>query len=85
MAEITKEVKVGLEDGLEPRKTAELVQLVCRFGSEKITIDYGDKSINPKSLMSAMYLTAPRGTVFHVKIEGPEAETALDAIERFLA
>lgn len=85
MAEITRDVKVGLKEGLEPRKTAELVQLVCRFRTEKITIDHNDKSINPKSLMSAMYLAAPTGTVFHVKVEGPEAEAAFDAIERFLA
>ena len=85
MSEITKEITVGLEDGLEPRKTAELVQLVCRFRTEKFTIDYNDKSINPKSLMSAMYLAAPKGAVFMVKIDGPEAEAACEAVEEFLA
>ena len=85
MAEITKEITVGLEEGLEPRKTAELVQLVCRFRTEKFMIDYNDKSINPKSLMSAMYLAAPKGSVFTVKVEGPEAEEAVKAVEEFLA
>lgn len=85
MSEITKEVTVGLEEGLEPRKTAELVQLVCRFRTEKFTIDYNDKSINPKSLMSAMYLAAPKGTVFIVNVEGPDAEEAIEAVEKFLA
>lgn len=85
MAEITKEVKVGLEEGLEPRETAELVQLVCKYRTEKFTIDYNDKLINPKSLMSAMYLAALKDTVFTVKVEGPEAEAALEAVEKFLA
>lgn len=82
---IEKDVEVGLAEGLEPRKTAELVQLVCRFRAEKITIDHNEKSINPKSLMSAMYLASPKGTVFHVKVDGPDAEAAVEAIERFLA
>ena len=84
MAEIKKNITVGQYDGLEPRKTAELVQLVCEYRTEKIMIDYNDKSINPKSLMSAMYLTAPKGAVFAVTAEGPEAEAAVGAIEEFL-
>ena len=84
MAELVREVTVGLCDGLEPRKTAELVQLVCEYRTEKVMVDYNGKSINPKSLMSAMYLAAPKGEVFVIKADGPEAEAAINAIEEFL-
>jgi len=84
MAEITKDIKVGLADGLAPRQVAMLVQLASTFHTEDILIEYSGKSVNPKSLMSAMYLAAPEGDVFHVTVNGPDADKAVSAFEGFL-
>lgn len=85
MTEVRKEVTVGMEGGLEPRPAAKLVQLVSSFTDEEFSIEYNGKTINPKSLMSAMYLAAPYGDKFQVTVKGPEAEKALEAIEDFLS
>lgn len=84
MAAITKTIVVELSEGLEPRKTAELVQLVCNHHTESVSIDYNGKVINPKSLMASMYLACPTGAQFVVSIDGPEAEAAMKNIEDFL-
>ena len=85
MAEVRKEIKVGMESGLEPRPAAMLVQLASSFSSEDISIEYNGKTINPKSLMSAMYLAAPYGDMFQITVNGPNAEAAVEAIEDFLS
>ena len=84
MAEVKKTVTINLEDGLSPRQVAMLVQLVSTFRTENMVINYNNKTVNPKSLMSAMYLAAPNGDAFDVTAEGPEAEAAVNAIEDFL-
>ena len=84
MAELTKNIAVGLEDGLAPRQVAMLVQLASTFHTEDILIEYNGKSVNPKSLMSAMYLAAPEGDVFQVTVKGPDADKTIQAFEEFL-
>lgn len=85
MTEVRKEVTVGMEGGLEPRPAARLVQLASSFSSEDFSIEYNGKTINPKSLMSAMYLAAPYGDKFQITVKGPNSEEALQALEDFLS
>jgi phosphocarrier protein len=70
--------------GIHARPAAEIVKTASRFGSN-ITIVRDELEVNGKSIMGVMMLAAEQGATIQLKADGPDAEAALDALERVIA
>ncbi len=79
-----KETVIRLENGLEARPIALLVQVASQFDSS-VYIEYGDKRVNAKSIMGMMTLVLVAGDKVTVTADGSDEETAVDAIVTYLA
>lgn len=78
-----KEVIVHMNDGMEPRPIALLVQTANRYGSQ-IYLNMKDKHVNAKSIMGMMSLTLLPGEEITVVANGTDEKEAAAGIERFL-
>ena len=79
-----KNIQIQLENGLEARPIALLVQEASKYES-KIYIESGDKRVNAKSIMGMMSLGLDNGEVLAVSAEGADEQAALEGIEQFLS
>ena len=77
-----RSITVRLEDGLDARPVALLVQEASKYESN-IYFEVDDKRINAKSIMGMMSLCA--GEELTVTAEGADEQTAVDNIEKFLS
>jgi len=69
--------------GMHARAAALLVQTVKDFDAE-ITVSKDGKDANGKSILELMMLAAGRGSLIEVLAKGPDAEAALEAIEKLI-
>ncbi len=67
--------------GLHARPAAKLVDCASRFSSE-IKLNYQDKNIDAKSIMSVLMLAAPMGAELELHISGEDEGAALAALEQ---
>ena len=67
--------------GLHARPAALLVQTANQFQSD-ITIQKGKQKVNGKSIMGVMMLAAGLGSHVVVRISGPDARKAMQAIAK---
>lgn len=81
---IKKSVTINLENGLEARPIALLVQKASRYESS-IYIESGRKRVNAKSIMGMMSLGLNSGEVLDVVAEGTDENEAVCDIEKFLS
>ncbi len=65
--------------GLHMRPCGAVAATAARFQS-KITVSRPGREANGKSILDLMTLGAPQGTDLTVEVEGPDAQTALDAL-----
>lgn len=79
-----KNVTVHLENGLEARPVALLVQEASKYEST-IYIECGPKKVNAKSIMGVMSLSLDSGEELCVSADGSDEKTAVDNIEKFLS
>lgn len=70
------------ELGIHARPAGLLVKLVANYKSE-VTISKDGKDANAKRIMALMGLGATKGTVVTVKVEGPDEDVAVKAMEDF--
>ena len=75
--------KVVNEVGIHARPAAALVHIATKYKST-VTLLYGAKAVNLKSLMSVMALGIAHGTEFVLVAEGVDALDAIDALEEAL-
>lgn len=80
----TKKIQIKLENGLEARPVALLVQEASKYEST-IYIQSVDKKVNAKSIMGMMSLGLANGEELTVTAEGTDEETAVANIEKFLS
>ena len=80
----TKSVQIRLENGLEARPVALLVQEASKYEST-IYITSGEKRVNAKSIMGMMSLGLDNGEELEVSAEGDDEKTAVFNIEKFLS
>ncbi len=80
---IERPMTVQVDNGLEVRPIAMLVQVAGRFASE-IYIVSGGKKINAKSIMGMMALGIDNGEEITVTANGQDEEEAIAAIEAYL-
>ena len=79
-----KKVEIKLENGLEARPVALLVQTASQFDSS-IYIESDNKKVNAKSIMGMMTLVLKAGESVVVIAEGSDEEEAAAAIADYLS
>ena len=79
-----KETVIRLENGLEARPIAILVQTASQYESS-IYIETGDKKVNAKSIMGMMTLILQTGDTITVSADGKDEDAALEGIEKYLS
>ncbi|MDO4490623.1 MAG: HPr family phosphocarrier protein [Lachnospiraceae bacterium] len=80
---VERSMTVQVDNGLEVRPIAMLVQIAGRFSSE-IHIISGSRKINAKSIMGLMALGIDNGEEIVVTANGQDENEALNAIEEYL-
>ncbi len=80
---IKSTVEIKLQNGLEARPVAMLVQVASKYES-KIYLESTGKKVNAKSIMGMMSLGLDNGDQVIVSAEGTDEEAAVDAIEKYL-
>ena len=81
---ISKELTIRLENGLEARPVAMLVQVASQFDSS-IYLEAGEKMVNAKSIMGMMSLGLDTGEKVTAIADGNDEEAALEGIEKYLS
>lgn len=79
----TRDIRINLENGMEARPIALLVQEASKYES-KIYIQSGNKRVNAKSIMGMMSLGLDNGEELEVSAEGSDEQAAVEGIENFL-
>jgi len=69
--------------GLHARAATKLAQLAGQYQA-LLTVSSGNRHANAKSIMSLMMLAAAQGHQLELSAEGPDAETALAAVEHLI-
>ena len=81
---ISKEITIRLENGLEARPVAMLVQVASKFDSS-VYLEAGEKKVNAKSIMGMMSLGLDTGEKVKVIVDGEDEAVALEDIEKYLS
>ena len=81
---IQKAIQIKLEEGLEARPVAMLVQVASQFEST-VYINSEDRKVNAKSIMGMMTLGLSAGESVVVSAEGNDEEDAIENIEKYLS
>ena len=79
-----KSVVVNMQDAMEARPIAMLVQTANQYGS-RIYLEQGSRRINAKSIMGMMSLSLISGDQITVVTEGEDEKKAADGIKAFFA
>lgn len=80
---VKKEVEIQLENGLEARPIALLVQVASQYESS-IYIESEGKRVNAKSIMGMMTMVLSAGDRVVVSADGKDEEEALKGVESYL-
>ena len=78
-----KEVVVRRESGLHNRQATYFVQKANEFESS-IWLESGSRRMNAKSLLGIMSLGVVTGTTVTLSASGPDAESAVNALDELL-
>ena len=81
---IQKAIQIKLEEGLEARPVAMLVQVASQFEST-VYINSEDRKVNAKRIMGMMSLGLASGEEVTVVADGNDEDTAVVEIEKFLS
>lgn len=76
-------VEIKLQNGLEARPVAMLVQVASKYESN-IYLESTGKKVNAKSIMGMMSLGLDNGEQVTVTAEGTDEGEAVEAIEKYL-
>lgn len=79
-----KDAIIRLENGLEARPVALLVQVASQYDSS-IYLEYAEKRVNAKSIMGMMTLILTAGDTVTVTADGADENDAVNAIVSYLS
>ena len=79
---ISKEITIRLENGLEARPVAMLVQVASKYDSV-VYLESAGKKVNAKSIMGMMSLGLDSGETVIVMADGADEEVAVNEIEKY--
>ena len=77
-------VEIKLQNGLEARPVAVLVQVASKYDST-VYLETNGKKVNAKSIMGMMSLGLDNGEMVTVTADGEDELNAVADIEKFLA
>jgi phosphocarrier protein HPr len=80
---IKKDIVIRSKQGLHARPAALFVQIANKFDSDISIIKDGEE-VNGKSIMGILMLAAEKGTMVCLKAIGPDAENAVEELEKIL-
>jgi catabolite repression HPr-like protein len=80
---VKKDVVIGLDNGLEERPIAVLVQKASKFESSVYLLS-GNKRVNAKSIMGMMGMGMQNGENVTVVTQGNDEDAAAEEIARYL-
>ena len=80
----TRTVDICNERGLHARASAKFVKLASGFDAE-VTVSKDGARVDARSIMGLMMLAAGPGCVVEISAEGPDAETAVEALAALVA
>ena len=80
----TRTVEIVNERGLHARASAKFVKLAATFDAE-VTVSKDGATVDARSIMGLMMLAAGPGCCIYIKAEGPDAQTAVDALAELVA
>jgi phosphocarrier protein len=80
----TREIEIINRLGLHARAAAKFVQTAGHYDCD-VQVTRGGNPVNGKSIMGVMMLAASQGVSIEITTEGPEAESALDALAELVA
>ena len=78
-----KEIVVRCESGLHNKQATYFVQKANEYASS-IWLASENRRMNAKSLLGIMSLCVVTGSVVTLSADGPDAQTAVDALEQLL-
>ena len=81
---ITKKIQIQLQNGLEARPVAVLVQVASQYNSS-IYVECDDRKVNAKSIMGMMTLGLTAGEEVVVSANGDDEQKAMDDIVKYLS
>lgn len=81
---ITKKIQIQLQNGLEARPVAVLVQVASQYNSS-IYVECDDRKVSAKSIMGMMTLGLTAGEEVVVSANGDDEQTAMDDIVKYLS
>ena len=81
---ITKKIQIQLQNGLEARPVAVLVQVASQYNSS-FYVECDDRKVNAKSIMGMMTLGLTAGEEVVVSANGDDEQTAMDDIVKYLS
>ena len=81
---ITKKIQIQLQNGLEARPVAVLVQVASQY-NRSIYVECDDRKVNAKSIMGMMTLGLTAGEEVVVSANGDDEQTAMDDIVKYLS
>ena len=80
---IARESEIINKLGLHARPCAKFVKLANTFRSE-VWVGKDSDTVNGKSIMGLMMLAAGNGSRLKITCEGPDADKALEALEKLI-
>ena len=79
-----REVEITNALGLHARAAARFVHLASSFASQ-IRVSRGSRTMDGKSILGLLLLSAGRGTRIEICAEGPDEQAAIDALAALAA
>lgn len=80
----TKEFTITNKLGIHARPAAQFVKTANKFDAET-TVEKDGEEVDGKSIMGLMMLAAGHGSVLTVTTEGPDADSAIQALGDLIA
>lgn len=81
---LKKTITITNPQGLHARPASIFVRIANAYESEILVRKDGEE-VSGKSIMGLMTLAAAQGSQVEIEISGPDAQRAMEALERFLA
>jgi phosphocarrier protein len=81
---LSRELLIINKRGLHARASAKFVQMVEAFNAQ-VFVSKDGTTVGGTSIMGLMMLAASTGSTIEVSASGPQAEEALEALERLVA
>ncbi|MFP4071561.1 MAG: HPr family phosphocarrier protein [Desulfovibrionales bacterium] len=78
---LTKEVRVLNELGMHARPAGRLAQEAQKFSSSVFLVHNGQK-VDAKSILDILTLALSKGSSIRIEAQGPDADTAVERLER---